>query len=329
MTVITISQSGTDPSQGCIPLASLQHGRGCDDMAETRAGNLGAVHTKFNAADADVVFQSPDGVQFRVHRRNLEIVTGAFPGSEFDTCGEITHLTEPARVLAVIFDFIYPRRYPDLKDLPFETLAEVAEAVEKYEVFSAMPTCETRLREFIPQRSLEILGHALKHGYSSLVAEAVPHICRLPLSTVMEKLPLHYLPAWVHYYEAWSSIFAYARHSLRGDNGFQSCQKIVLGSPLVSSCCQACRAACVAYITSLQELNTLSALKDALSFTFNPFPSGQQYFHCGNCNGTWGRTDGIYLCYHFVTVSNSIKKGIDTIPPFDYFLKGNSWGQTS
>lgn len=49
-------------------------------------------------------------------------------------------------MLEILFEFIYPRKHPTLKDLEFETLAAVAEAAEKYEVFSAMSMCDVRMR---------------------------------------------------------------------------------------------------------------------------------------------------------------------------------------
>ena len=98
------------------------------------------------AGDADVIFESVDGVQFRLHRKNLEAHTGGFPAPEFETNDEITHLTEPANILRILFQFVYPRRQPDLERLDFEVVAAVSEAAEKYEVFSAMPICNVRMR---------------------------------------------------------------------------------------------------------------------------------------------------------------------------------------
>ena len=93
-----------------------------------------------------MIFESVDGVQFRLHRKNLEAHTGAFPAPEFETNGETTHLTEPANILRILFQFVYPRRQPDLERLDFEVVAAVSEAAEKYEVFSAMPICNVRMR---------------------------------------------------------------------------------------------------------------------------------------------------------------------------------------
>ena len=98
-----------------------------------------------NAVDADVIIQSEDGVQFHLHRENLKFCTGAFPGKEYETRGEVVILTEPANVLQILFQFVYPKRHPNLKDQDFETVAAIAEAAGKYEVFSAINTCIGRL----------------------------------------------------------------------------------------------------------------------------------------------------------------------------------------
>jgi hypothetical protein len=59
---------------------------------------------------------------------------------------EPVRLSEPASVLEVLFAFMYPQNHPDLEDVPFEELAAVAEAVEKYQIFPAMNTCKVRMR---------------------------------------------------------------------------------------------------------------------------------------------------------------------------------------
>ena len=98
-----------------------------------------------NFSDADVTFLSSDLVTFKLHRKYLEATTGSFPGAEFETQGELVRLTEPSSVLEVMFQFVYPRRHPRLDKQNFDSVLAIAEAVEKYEVFSAMNTCETRM----------------------------------------------------------------------------------------------------------------------------------------------------------------------------------------
>lgn len=99
-----------------------------------------------NDPEADVTFCSTDGDMFHLQRKYLEANTGAFPGSEFDTRGEITHLTETSVVLHLLFQFVYPRREPSIEDIDFETLYALAEAAEKYEAFHAMTMCKIQMR---------------------------------------------------------------------------------------------------------------------------------------------------------------------------------------
>ncbi|KAF8956957.1 hypothetical protein BDZ97DRAFT_1670745, partial [Flammula alnicola] len=148
--------------------------------------------------ESDLTIQSIDGVLFKVHRKNLELGTGAFPPSDlFDTQGEVTCLTETADVLAIMFQFVYPRRHPDLEDVDFQLVIQVAEAVEKYEVFSAMNTCRLRLRHFIPEHAAEIMGHFVKHNYPSMINECVPYLARSPLLDVLDRLPPECILPWV------------------------------------------------------------------------------------------------------------------------------------
>jgi hypothetical protein len=98
-----------------------------------------------NFSDADITILSSDHVTFKLHRKYLEANTGAFPSAEFETHGEIVPLTEPSNTLEVMFQFVYPKRHPKLDQQDFSSVLAIAEAVEKYEVFSAMNTCETRI----------------------------------------------------------------------------------------------------------------------------------------------------------------------------------------
>ncbi|KAF8967470.1 hypothetical protein BDZ97DRAFT_522906 [Flammula alnicola] len=226
---------------------------------ETKTGSI-SVHEQFNPSDADVTFQSSDGVTFNLHRKNLEAHTGAFPGAEFDTRGEITHLTEEARVLEIVFDFVYPRRHSDLEDKDFDTVAAVAEAVEKYEVFSAMYTCQGRLGNFLPHHAAEILGYAIKHHHPKLVDQAVSYLARSPLVEVQEKLPYNTVLPWSRYYTAWRTIFEKAMQHIDG----------IPINPICNThgvTCVPCRCSLITWVAELEQINTLPGLKRQLKFT--------------------------------------------------------------
>jgi hypothetical protein len=99
-----------------------------------------------NSQDADVIFQSCDGILFGIHRPNLQTNTEGFPPPEIATGDEVVPLSESAATLELLFQFIYPRRHPGLDEIVFADLAALAEAAEKYQVFSAMNICRIRMR---------------------------------------------------------------------------------------------------------------------------------------------------------------------------------------
>lgn len=101
-----------------------------------------AVH----AHDADVFFESVDNVRFGVHRKNLEVTTGAFPPSDIPTYGEVVRLSESSKTLDLLFQYIYPTTQPDISLLPFNTLAPLAEAAEKYQVYPATFVCKIHMQ---------------------------------------------------------------------------------------------------------------------------------------------------------------------------------------
>ena len=98
------------------------------------------------SSDADVIFESADGVLLHIHRKNLEICTGAFPPSEIPTNEEHVLLSESGETLELLFKFVYPARHPGLEDFGIDVVAPLAEAAEKYEVYSAMNVCQQRMK---------------------------------------------------------------------------------------------------------------------------------------------------------------------------------------
>jgi len=55
---------------------------------------------------------------------------------------EVVPLTESSAVLELLLQYMYRQPQPDLKNVDFETLAGVAEAAEKYQVFTAISWCK-------------------------------------------------------------------------------------------------------------------------------------------------------------------------------------------
>ncbi|PPQ87847.1 hypothetical protein CVT25_009499 [Psilocybe cyanescens] len=282
------------------------------DAEETKT----SIHQKcrFDTDDADVTFQSSDGIQFKLHRKYLEAYTGAFPGDSArelrsDRPTDVTHLTESAEILEILFQFVYPRRHPSLEGLAFKDLAPLAEAVEKYEVYSAMTICQIRLKPFIPEYALEILVHGIKHDYSELVNEAALHLSRnhRPLDQFLIKLPNNAMFPWIRYSEAWGSIFEKALQ-LTGVHHNEE-------SSATDIPCDRCQTLIVTYIVKLERVSSLSTLSARLDAGL-PAESAKVI---GNCRRGCPQAKTATKCME--RVIKLCKDGITSMRPFTEFLK--------
>jgi hypothetical protein len=94
----------------------------------------------------EISIKSSDGVIFRIQRKNLEAYAGSFPLLPPDEPTATICLPESSIVLEVLFEYLFPKRYPDLEDKYFALLISIATAVEKYQVYAAMNPCCVRLR---------------------------------------------------------------------------------------------------------------------------------------------------------------------------------------
>ncbi|KAG6901803.1 hypothetical protein C0995_007739 [Termitomyces sp. Mi166 len=155
---------------------------------------------KFDAPDAEVVFQSSDRILFRIHKMNLATCTEGFSPPEHSTFDEIVPLPESSSTLELLFQFIYPRPQPELGTIDFETLALLAEAAEKYRVFPAINLCTIYmilgLREHLEDHVEEIFVHALRHAVHKLVARAAPLLLDRPLEKFLLILPVCFVIPW-------------------------------------------------------------------------------------------------------------------------------------
>ncbi|KZT69452.1 hypothetical protein DAEQUDRAFT_745253 [Daedalea quercina L-15889] len=121
---------------------------------------------------ADVTISSSDGVLFKLHRKNLEVYSEGFPGTDVPVHGEVVALTEKASTLELLFQYMYRERQPDLGKVHLDELALLAEAAEKYLVYSAMGVCKVHMQLAISVMPLKVLGYAAKHSYESLCVDA-------------------------------------------------------------------------------------------------------------------------------------------------------------
>ncbi|KAJ4466620.1 hypothetical protein C8J55DRAFT_565617 [Lentinula edodes] len=119
----------------------------------------------------------------------LEINIGAFPPAETPTNGEPVCLSESSETLEILFQLVYPRRYPLLETLDFDALMLLADAAEKYEVFPAIYACRSEFRNFLQTNSKSVLAFAAMHDYRELVIRLAPTMLDLSIPELVNILP--------------------------------------------------------------------------------------------------------------------------------------------
>lgn len=55
-------------------------------------------------------------------------------------------LSESSNILDLLFQHVYPQAHPQLDKVDFDVLADLAEAAEKYQVYSAMEVCRLLMK---------------------------------------------------------------------------------------------------------------------------------------------------------------------------------------
>ena len=101
--------------------------------------------TLVNFSDSDITIQSSDGVLFGLHKVNMKINMGSWKSIQ-PISDEVIQFPENSATLDLLFQFCYKERHPDLTDLAFDILTELAEAAEKYKVFSAISICKIAMK---------------------------------------------------------------------------------------------------------------------------------------------------------------------------------------
>ncbi|KAL1698829.1 hypothetical protein EV121DRAFT_217485 [Schizophyllum commune] len=144
---------------------------------------------------AELTFKTSDGAFFSVEQRNLWGTTDfvfkeSSPG--------IIEVEAGADTLKILLEFVQPRRTPLLDDLSFDNLRAVAEAAEKYHIFSAMAIAHIRMSAALKEHPLEVTSYAFRHGYTELLDRAAPLSVGQPASVVFKALACPPLfVAWV------------------------------------------------------------------------------------------------------------------------------------
>lgn len=99
-----------------------------------------------------------------MHTRNLATHSEVFPDGDLAINNEVVLLTEDSATLELLFQYMYRQPQPDITELPFERLSKLAEAAEKYRVFSAMEICRIMMMCVSFTRQWSMLTYGWNQG---------------------------------------------------------------------------------------------------------------------------------------------------------------------
>lgn len=97
------------------------------------------------AIPVDLVLQSSSGDQFGAHKHNLQTYGDGFPLSDSivtDVSNDVPVLPESSVVVRLMLRFMHRGPQPDLLKVSFDTVAQFADAAEKYFIDSAIGLCK-------------------------------------------------------------------------------------------------------------------------------------------------------------------------------------------
>lgn len=161
-----------------------------------------------------IAFVSRDHILFNIERAKLERASDfSPPASVVSTPSERVRLTESSRALELLFRYMYGDVNINLDACEFSTVYELAEAAQKYIVFTAIPVCRQYLRcvsccskggsmlmccrHHYKDNAMEVLQFAVKYNHVDIMDLVAPHTIGEDISTIRDALPGHLLIPWV------------------------------------------------------------------------------------------------------------------------------------
>ncbi|KAF8218699.1 hypothetical protein L208DRAFT_1473248, partial [Tricholoma matsutake] len=101
----------------------------------------------------------------------------------------IVQLPEKSLILNMLFQFCHSDPHPELNDLTFDTLAELAKAAENYKVFSAISVCKISMKDALPLNVFNIFIYGAMYGHPDIYQTTPIMVLQKPLSQVLPRLP--------------------------------------------------------------------------------------------------------------------------------------------
>ncbi|PFH48566.1 hypothetical protein AMATHDRAFT_149663, partial [Amanita thiersii Skay4041] len=107
-------------------------------------------------------------------------------------------MTETAEVLHLLLGFMHRQRQPDLFGYGSDVVMSLAEAAEKYVVYSAMEICRLHMFRLANTHPKEVFVYASKHNYSELLDKTAPMTLTWDAKTAYKRLCDRIFAIWVN-----------------------------------------------------------------------------------------------------------------------------------
>ncbi|KAI0779438.1 hypothetical protein C8Q74DRAFT_1367337 [Fomes fomentarius] len=183
-----------------------------------------SVRSPFDDADADIIFRSSDGVDFRLYKVIVAKASQTFrgmltlptdpTGAHADEKPQVVELTENARTLEHLFRLCCPVEHPTITSV--DDVHAVLEAARKYEMDAVTANLRWVVKRMLPREPLRIYAIAYMLGTEDVCREAAELLLDEPQFHIPARPPVEFttLP----------SLAIYAVHIYR-----QKCVAAALG----------------------------------------------------------------------------------------------------
>ncbi|KAK6981117.1 BTB domain-containing protein [Favolaschia claudopus] len=150
----------------------------------------------FDSADADVIFRSSDGIEFRLHKALLSLVSPVFrdmftlpqPVSEFSTTLPVVEVTETSAVFDQALRFFYPGARPKV-DSPSELRDVLTVLIHKYDMQGIIPIAQQCLERYLTSHPLSAYIVAHTFQWKDLAVKAAKESLKTPLRSTNTAAP--------------------------------------------------------------------------------------------------------------------------------------------
>ncbi|TRM57753.1 hypothetical protein BD626DRAFT_513945 [Schizophyllum amplum] len=168
-------------------------------MAPLGPDTLARVSERFSTSTPSTIpFVSLDNMMFHIERAKLERAADfAPPAGVHSSPTEPVRLQELSPVLELLFRFVYCEIYIDLDPEPFDVVAQLAEAAEKYMVYSAIAVCRLYMKNQHKERPMNVMQYAAKYNYKDILDLVAPYTVGKTQGVMQDILPASLLLPWI------------------------------------------------------------------------------------------------------------------------------------